>query len=483
MKCVQKGFMCLLACLVLTVFLSVQGTAQTWPDPKTYVPKIEEINKHKARMDDPRPLLKNFGPDKVLPKALYQSLCYDVEKMKHVWSEAVGFKAPDLVGKIAPDIKPGKYTYQDVQKNPGFKQLMPPNLYNRIKPGGPPHAGNIPEFEIVPTQQYYWSLPIAEATLKNAGKTKLDDKGYLVVSSWEGGYPFPRPSGKFKAQQIMQNVEKRYLNFGGTFWQWSETRGWNSSLKQDYQSGYTMFQTMFAGRVWDPKPWFDARAKEQGEQRGLLLNFLSPRDMAGSAYTAYYYLDPTKSDQLMMYVSAMRRARKMSSTDTQDPLPGADQTYDDQEGFTQRLSPTRYPYEYQVIEEREYLMPAATDGSEYISSKGLEYKNVKLERRPMYVVKLKQLDKNYIYGARIFYVDKETFNFYSVENYDQKGRLYRTWDNTLGWIPEMGAWAWTGNTIIQRDFIDNHSTFFSPYTLPAMASRKDLSLEGLVRAK
>ena len=56
----------------------------------------------------------------------------------------MGFRAPDLVGKIAPEIKPGKYTYKDVQNNPGFKQLMWPDLYKRIKPGGPPMPGASP---------------------------------------------------------------------------------------------------------------------------------------------------------------------------------------------------------------------------------------------------------------------------------------------------------------------------------------------------
>jgi hypothetical protein len=480
----SRKITCLVAGFMAVVFVVGGAMAAPWPNPKTYTPSIDQINKHKARFDDPRPLLKSFGPDKVLPTAMYQSMCYDVETMKKVWSQAVGLRAPELVGKIAPDIKPGKYTYKDVQNNPKFKELMPDLLYKRIKPGAPPHIGNIPEFEIVPTRQYYWALPVAEMTLKNAGRAKLDDKGYLVLSSWEGGYPFPKPSGKFKAQQIMQNVEKRYVNFDLTGWQWSQTYGFNRDLKQDYSSGYTVKLNAFVGRVYDPTGWYDSRAKERGEMRGNLLNFLSPRDMAGGAYTSFYYLDPNKPDQVMMYIAAIRRAKKMSSTDTQDPLPGADQCYDDQEGFMQRLSPTRYPFEMRIVAEREYLVPAVSDdGSEYVTSKGGEYRNVKLERRPIYVIELKQLDKNYIYGKRIFYVDQETFNFYSVENYDQKGRLYRTWDNTLGWFPKMGMFAWTGNTIIQRDYIDLHSTFWQPYTLPARWNRSDLSLEGLLRAK
>jgi hypothetical protein len=99
---------------------------------------------------------------------------------------------------------------------------MWPDLYKRIKPGGPPHAGNIPEFEIIPTRQFYWGLPIAEATKQNEGKTKLDKDGYLIPETWIAGYPFPKPSGPFKAQQIMFNIEKRYLSWGLDFISWSD---------------------------------------------------------------------------------------------------------------------------------------------------------------------------------------------------------------------------------------------------------------------
>ena len=111
----------------------------------------------------------------------------------------------------------------------------------------------------------------------------------------------------------------------------------------------------------------------------------------------------------------------------------------------QKLSPNRYPYKFEVIDEREFLVMAPTvDGAEYIASKGMEFRNVRLERRPIYVVKLTQLDPSYVYGHRIFYIDKETFLYYHVENYDRKGRLYRTWDGNYGWMPEMGDLNWCG---------------------------------------
>ncbi len=127
-------------------------------------------------------------------------------------------------------------------------------------------------------------------------------------------------------------------------------------------------------------------------------------------------------------------------------------------------------------------MPAPTlDGAEYIKKEGLEFKNMKFERRPLYVIKLTQQDPNYVYSYRIFYIDKETFNFFHIENYDQKGRLYRTWDGNYSFFDEMGMFSWAGMLNSMRDHIDLHSGVQQPYQLPAFWTRKDVSLRGLVK--
>ena len=473
----MSGLLFVLAVLApaVTIF------AAEYPNPRTYIPTLVDVDKHKAQFDDPRPYLTTFGPKQVLPKEFYSKLSFDVDAMKSLWAEVVGFKAPDIVGKIAPEVKPGKYTYKDLAKNPGLKKLMWPDLYNRIKPGAPPFGGNIPEFEIIPTRQLYWALPIAEATKKNLGKTKLDAKGYLMSETWQGGVPFPKPSGPHKAQEIMYNLEKRMLSWELNFYLISHIAGINSSLNMDFDGAYDVKHLRLAGRtLMEPYGWFDARAKERNEFKTFLFGFQAPRDVFGTYELALYFNDQKSADQLMLYIPSMRRVRKMSATDTQDPVMGQDQIYDDNEGWMQKLSPTRYPYKYEVLEEREYLVPAATvDGAEYISSKGKEFRNVRMERRPIYVVKLTELDPNYVYGHRIFYIDAETFNFLHIENYNQKGKLYRTWDGNYGWVPEMGMFSWSGSLILMRDHIDLHSGVQQPYQLPAAWGRSDVSMKSL----
>ena len=482
--CHMKYFICFIRCIPIyfvAIFASAAASDGELPRPETYIPTVADIRRHKAFYDDPRPILKTFGPKQVLPQALYSRLTYDVEKMQNVWSDLVGFRAPDLVGKIAPDIVPGHYSFKDLEKYPGFKMLMPPVLYRQIRPGGPPLGGSVPEFEVIPTRQYYWALPIALASKRQEDKIKLDSDGYLIPETWQGGYPFPKPTGKFRAQQIMYNIEKRYTNWSNNNYSIVHARGYTKDLRVDFDGTLRGYGLRLAGRVMaEPYGWYDKRAENGGEYKTSVFYHLSPQENFGMVQTAVYYLDPKKTDRLLVYPPAIRRMRKVSGTDTQDQGGTLDQIYDDMQGFSQKLSPTRYPYTYELIDEREFLVRAPTlDGSEYIDANGLALRNVKMERRPLYVVQLLQQDKTYVYSKRIFFVDKETFLYYQIENYDQEGRLYRSFDMNWSFFPEMGKFSWCGAQNVRIDHLDKHSTMGHFYDIPAFWSRKDFSLKKL----
>jgi hypothetical protein len=182
---------------------------------------------------------------------------------------------------------------------------------------------------------------------------------------------------------------------------------------------------------------------------------------------------------MYLYIGVLRRLRQMSTTDTQDALGGQDVIYDDNRGFS-ALTPTRNPWVAEVIADREFLVPTTTDGSLYVSSKGWELKNVEMERRPCWVVKMTQMDKNYVYGSKILYIDKETLLWYLYESYDQKGRLYRTGHEIRTFIPEMGMHS--QRFVWNRDHIDLHSSFAIPFLTPMYyMKRADVGLEGLIK--
>jgi hypothetical protein len=170
----------------------------------------------------------------------------------------------------------------------------------------------------------------------------------------------------------------------------------------------------------------------------------------------------------------------MGATDIQDQIGGVDGIYADSELYSQKLSTTIFPYKCELIAEQEYLVPfASRDGSGYMSTKGLELHNYEWERRPMYVVKMTQLDKSFVYSYRILYIDKEALMLHMVLNYDQKGRLYRSTYATFSFYPEMGMYS-TGDAFM-RDHLDMHSSMVRTFMTPTpWVTRTDISMRGLV---
>jgi hypothetical protein len=172
----------------------------------------------------------------------------------------------------------------------------------------------------------------------------------------------------------------------------------------------------------------------------------------------------------------------MSGSDTQDP--SGDQIYDDQNMFMQKITPKKYPYKYEIIEEREYLMfysfgsmPAWID-----SKNGYAIRDLQVMRRPCYVFQMTQLDPNYVYSKRIYYIDKETFECVYNENYDQKGRLYRTqYYAGLSFFPECGMFNIYGGVPVQRDHIDLHSSISTIVSFPVVWPRSRFSMSYLTK--
>jgi hypothetical protein len=92
-----------------------------------------------------------------------------------------------------------------------------------------------------------------------------------------------------------------------------------------------------------------------------------------------------------------------------------------------------------------------------------------------------QLDPNYTYGKRVYYVDKETFQPAWGEFYDQKGRLYRTYNVTFVYFSEMGQLVTHGTPGWQTDYVDTHSSYQYLTVLPANNTRRHFNIENLAK--
>ncbi len=442
--------------------------------------KVDAVKLQEAKkiFDDPRHYVTEYGPTAVIPAEVYAEMTYDVPTMQKKMAELVGFKPQDRVGKIAPEIKPGKYSYKDKDKYPGIKELMIPLEYRRWNAGAPPLGFNFPEFEIVPTKQVSFSLPLIEKGLQNEGKTKLDDSGYLMVETMEQGVPFPKPSGKFKAQQIIYNLQNTNT-IGDTYYGFARGRTWDRKFKTISKFMQEISYLVLSDRVTQPLGYFDKRAEKRKEKVATKVKFLAPRDSYGDVYFDIFREAAEDLTYNYIWLQSMRKFRKLSGGDTQDTSPGSTTIFEDGRDFQQKLSPTRFPYEYKLIEEREFLVPTySTDGAEYLQKDGLEWHNVRLERRPCYVIELTQLDSSFVYGKRLIYIDQETFQCAAIYNFDQKGRLWRGYSPVYIHLEELGLIGpyFTANW----DYLDEQSEFGMTYGLPVTwLGRREMSIGGI----
>ena len=107
--------------------------------------------------------------------------------------------------------------------------------------------------------------------------------------------------------------------------------------------------------------------------------------------------------------------------------------------------------------------------------------NMKLERRPVAILELTELDKNYIYSKRVIYVDMETLMFFHGDYYDQKGRKWRTLGARFSWMPEYGNPSGSCAFIYSTDWVDLHSEPGFDYLLPANYPPEAVSMRALLK--
>jgi len=233
--------------------------------------------------------------------------------------------------------------------------------------------------------------------------------------------------------------------------------------------------------LFPPYGWFDERAEKRGEFSADAVEIFEPRANKGLVTLFMKYDDPMKMDPMMIYLPQLRRIRKMSATDTQDP--NGDQAYDDMGFLRQKISPKRFPYKYDIIEERNYIFPwSYNKGTAWLDSKnGYAIKDLGCQIRPCYTLQMTQMDPNYIYSKRIYYMDQETCLPAWAEFFDQKGRLYRTYNIARNYIPEIGQVVSHGLPAWQVDYVDTHSSIQVLTVVPAQWDRRDFNMENLIK--
>lgn len=348
------------------------------------------------------------------------------------FAKMLGFKAKDKVGTAAPDIKPGMaIDSSNYQQYPGLKEILPESLYNRLDPQS--YAPLAP-VKIKETDQYHLGRGWMKKTQESAKTLRIADDG-ITLEGYVGGYPFVNPQN---GVELVQWADNPYL--GDTFFA-SPMRlrlfGKQNTPEREMRQNGAVIRFSYC-TDWRPEGIEPNPDKINYVVAGV---FTYPRDISGTSYVRKRFIPADKTDEFLLYIASMRRIRKMSGRDTQDPLFGSDLLWDDYNMFWQKLSSTEFPNDYNMLPAREMLIPTFIDYQfpENRETAGYTDYNVdesggqvflnfgSWQRRWVYMLEITSKDRAYVYGKRIIANEPEACVQVQADFYDQTGRLWRSW--------------------------------------------------------
>jgi len=132
----------------------------------------------------------------------------------------------------------------------------------------------------------------------------------------------------------------------------------------------------------------------KGDGDKSIIVFDTPRDVKGTAFLSYTHA--LKSDEQWLYLPALKRVKRISSSNKSGPFMGSEFAYED------ISSQEVEKYKYKFIKDDKY-----NERDVFV-----------MERYPQY--------KHSGYTKQIAWVDKEMYQPWKIEFYDRKGSLLKT---------------------------------------------------------
>ncbi len=125
-----------------------------------------------------------------------------------------------------------------------------------------------------------------------------------------------------------------------------------------------------------------------------LTNFNMPKDVKGTSFLSYSH--PVKSDDQWLYLPALKRIKRISSSNKSGPFMGSEFAFEDISSF----EVPKYSYTY--------------------------LKDELLNGQDTFVVEQDPVDKNSGYTRRVVWVDKAEYRIQKIDFYDRKNMLLKT---------------------------------------------------------
>jgi len=317
-------------------------------------------------------------------------------------------------------------------------------VQNLVSPGNYILVQRGMRLDIVATSATDWPPPYKAATEKYHAQVALGPDGSL--RHYTAGLPFPLldPNDPQSAQKVMWNFSFRPLYTDDADLRYPEIASFAPTSSAGSPTGYfTVGHFAFynnIGRIEVPPIPTDPDAQASGiRYRFALYPFLEPAMLRGLGFLRLRHIDPKVDDNTWVYSPQSRRLRRGQASMLSDAISaipgfgsGAAQPYvstidpDSYFGFSAKIE----DYNYHFLGEKEMLAcvhaknsPEAAcpaDGGHTICPEVWEM-------RHLYVIEADAKSaSNLSIPKRILYIDSEGWFITASDQYDRKGKLWKT---------------------------------------------------------
>ena len=299
------------------------------------------------------------------------------------------------------------------------RQFLSETLYTIIKQ---PEVWGNNYFTIVPYDTYKPHRGWVDWTKKGYGNSSIDAEG--TIHGHVAGLPFIKPG---TGEEVMYNFE--LLPLWDDYVQYAPDAYINDFKTASVRSmSLDIEVSRIASRTAVP-PIPEYTNNDQGVLQANMQYFSNPPELKGTYILNYLYKDRNKEWDKWTWVPALRRVRRMNTTQRQDHTSGADFCDDDANGWFGRISRNTY----QLLGRKELLLARNNKPDEALFSKeSFMWQNLKRERIKTFVIKAVSKNPNYLYSKQIFYIDPEFWQIAYCEKYDKKGALWKIGDYSMG---------------------------------------------------
>jgi hypothetical protein len=371
-----------------------------------------------------------------------------------------------------------KITMQNWQQ---YKQFMPLGMiklfegtYGWKMPADVEMPVSAARFDLIPKT---W----VEATEKYGSQTGVDvlPNGHYLLKNYHAGTPFPNPTEPNKGWKILANNfwfvrPALYVNTPDNYGTvWAVDRFGNiapSSFDVVYrQTAYLSDPGFPSEETYAPGTW----QTQWGMQE-------TPEQARYTASLSMFYQDQEKNTypDTFVFVPALRRSLRLSTSSRCSPIFGFDWSYDDANGNGFNGSTSVYTADF-LADRRMIGMANFSDTSEGANFPADYDMPIAWPKpswgtwslRPSSVIDVHRIPSEaagYCYSSRVMYIDKELWGGGWVDLYDSNRKLWKA-IYYYGFFTDIPGLGHSGNGVasVAYDLQNTHMTVWCGYANPA----------------